>query len=306
MALLRFLWVTFLLQLVALVTGHGNMVLPMAWWDKDRVGWAYNTSDKGQLTYIGCKVLNDLPTDTEFDAQASDNKGPDCLQYWFDSDVKIPGDATLSPEMEMPENTCNGNAENDNVRSNPWFAPGTAPVNGPCGTMGGMPNGCNGDGKGSYGDCCTEKCGIFAFGNNTKDYAWPDMPVTEWFAGFHHEVAWYVSANHGGGYSYRLCPMPKGGISELTEECFQQNPLDFVGESQWVNYKIDRETGHRTEVQARQTTEGTYPKGSMWRANPILPEDEDGTTNEYSNGHIIDLVDVPADLEPGEYVVSFR
>ena len=172
--------------------------------------------------------------------------------------------------------------------------------------MGGMPNGCNADGEGTFGDCCTEKCGIFAFGNNTEDYSWPDMPITEWYAGFHHEVAWYVSANHAGGYSYRLCPMPEGGISEITEECFQQTLLDFVGKKQWVNYQKDRETGHRTEVEALQTTEGTFPKGSMWRANPLLPNQEEGGSGDYGNGHIIDYVEVPADIEPGEYVVSFR
>ena len=305
MVLYSFLGLIFFLQISTLVSGHGNMVLPLAWWDKEQVGWAYNTSNHGYLTHIGCNVL-DLPRDTEFDAQANDNQAADCLQYWFTNDVIIPGDATLSPEMLVPDNTCNGNAGNNNQVKFPWNAPGTAPVLSPCGTMGGMPKGCNADGEGAYGDCCAQQCGIFAFGNNTEDYPWPDMPITEWYAGFHHEVAWYVTANHGGGYSYRLCPMPEGGISELTEECFQQTPLDFVGESQWVNYEIDRETGHRTEVQALQTTEGTFPKGSMWRANPILPENEEAGSEGFGRGHIVDLVDVPADLEPGEYVVSFR
>ena len=35
------------------------------------------------------------------------------------------------------------------------------------------------------------------------------------------QVKWYVSANHAGGYSYRLCKMPERGIRDLTEECFQ-------------------------------------------------------------------------------------
>ena len=43
------------------------------------------------------------------------------------------------------------------------------------------------------------------------------------------EVAWYCGANHAGGYSYRLCKMPEGGIGDVTEECFQQTPLEFVG-----------------------------------------------------------------------------
>ena len=80
-------------------------------------------------------------------------------------------------------------------------------------------------------------------------------------------MAWHLGANHAGGYSYRLCKMPEGGIGDLTEECFQQNPLDFVGDIQWIEYQKDKNTGFRTELEALQTTEGTHPAGSMWRAN---------------------------------------
>ena len=63
-------------------------------------------------------------------------------------------------------------------------------------------------------------------------------------------------------------------------------PLNFAGDDQWVVYKKDYHSGHRTQaeahvlnissqlrsqVDARRTTEGTYPPGSMWTANPILP-----------------------------------
>ena len=303
----RILCMVFLLPTCTLVSGHGNMVLPFAWWDKDQIGWAYDKDD-GKLTHIGCGVL-DLPEDTEFDAQASGSDEKDCMQYWFSNQVFIPGNATIPPEMSQPEVTCSGYfppEEGRGKEENPWFAPGSAAVFGPCGTLGAMPNGCNNDGKGSFGDCCVDACGSFALGDNTENYEWPDMPITTWYAGGYQEVAWYVSANHGGGYSYRLCKMPEGGIGELTEECFQQTPLDFVGDEQWINYEIDRVNGHRTEVKARQTTVGTFPEGSMWRANPVLPYNEPGGSHDYGHGHIIDTVKVPADLEPGEYVVSFR
>ena len=100
--------------------------------------------------------------------------------------------------------------------------------------------------------------------------------------------------------------MPEGGIGALTEECFQQTPLEFDGKYQWINYKKDRETGELTEVEALQTREGTFPEGSMWRANPLLPDREDGGSLGMSQGHVIDYVEVPADLEPGKYVVSHR
>ena len=35
------------------------------------------------------------------------------------------------------------------------------------------------------------------------------------------KVGWGILANHGGGYSYRLCRVGE----QLTEECFQKTPL---------------------------------------------------------------------------------
>lgn len=121
------------------------------------------------------------------------------------------------------------------------------------------------------------------------------------------EVAWYVDANHAGGYSYRLCKIPEEGISGLTEECFQQTHLDFVGDEQWVEYNADKgNPGTRTKLTANQTTTGTYPEGSMWRANPLYPYREEGGSTSYGKGHVIDQVEIPTDIDPGFYALSFR
>lgn len=120
--------------------------------------------------------------------------------------------------------------------------------------------------------------------------------MTEWLAGSVQEVAWHVNANHVGGYGFRLCKLPAGGISELTEECFQQNHLDFVGDHQWV--VLDAEPEERTEIAAVRTREGTFPLGSQWTKNPLEPH--------HQLGHIFDYVEVPVDLEAGQYVLSFR
>ena len=221
--------------------------------------------------------------------------------------------------MSQPEVKCIGQAGNN--PSHPWWAPGTAPVYGSCGTMGGIPKGCHGDYTGKFGDCCTDHCDGFALGLNAEEYDWPDPPVTRWAAGSvqvhcltptdlfinclsYQEVQWYVSANHAGGYSYRLCKLPKGGIIDLSEECFQENQLDFVGDNQWVIY--GHEDDPREEVKAKRATEGTYPNGSMWTANPVYPKQEEGGTSERGHGHIVDMVKVPSHLEPGDYVLSFR
>ena len=119
------------------------------------------------------------------------------------------------------------------------------------------------------------------------------------------QVQWYVSANHAGGYSYRLCKMPERGIKDLTEECFQERtimvimmiiemvikkllvwwrmvrivrwmkvililqetPLDFVGDKQWVVY-------------ANQVPSDTHiPSIYMWPRNFFL-------TQYFSKGNV--------------------
>ena len=53
-------------------------------------------------------------------------------------------------------------------------------------------------------------------------------------------------------------------------------------------------------VELITTTEGTTPEGSMWAKLPI---DRPGSGKYFA---FKDLVEVPEDLETGEYVLSFR
>jgi len=283
-----------LLGLMTLVSGHGNMFSPPTWWDRG-----------GTNTKIGCGVL-DLP-DNEF-TDVHDGKAPDCMHYWYSNGVKIPGHATIPDDMAQNDVTCIHQAgHHDHKKEFPWNAPGTAPVFGPCGTLGGWPRGCHGDGSGKFGDCCSGNCDGFALGKNAEEYDWPgEMPVTEWLAESFQEVQWYVGANHAGGYQYRLCKLPEGGVKDLTEECFQEMPLEFVGEEQWVVYGKDLHHGKRTEIKAKRSTEGMFPEGSMWTTNPLRPHMEEGGSDDYGHGQVIDNVKVPAGLEPGEYVLGFR
>ena len=48
--------------------------------------------------------------------------------------------------------------------------------------------------------------------------------TTTWRQGGIEKVGWGILANHGGGYSYRLC---RAG-EQLTEECFQKTPLRYL------------------------------------------------------------------------------
>merc|ERR1712107_823030 len=76
--------------------------------------------------------------------------------------------------------------------------------------------------------------------------------------------SWSLYANHGGGYSYRLCPRS----SNLTEECFQQHHLQFVGNKSWIQY-AGKDESNRTAIDAIRVSEGTNPPGSQWTRNPI-------------------------------------
>ena len=69
--------------------------------------------------------------------------------------------------------------------------------------------------------------------------------------------------NHGGGYSYRLCPL---GSEKLDEDCFNKVGLKMTGQSKlrWGGVG-----GRELPFDAVDVTEGTKA-GVMWRRNPDL------------------------------------
>eukprot|EP01065_Artemidia_motanka_P046011 TRINITY_DN6869_c0_g2_i1.p1 TRINITY_DN6869_c0_g2~~TRINITY_DN6869_c0_g2_i1.p1 ORF type:complete len:491 (+),score=178.34 TRINITY_DN6869_c0_g2_i1:64-1536(+) len=169
----------------------------------------------------------------------------------------------------------------------PWCAPGTAPVASPCGVWAGG-------------------AAPLAGGRDMRDL--PGEPMATWTAGSTAEVAWAVTANHGGGYSYRLCPTD----SDQSEECFQKHHLPFSGTKQWI---IDPQGNTVAEMDALRLSEGTFPAGSQWTQNPF-PQEQGfipaipGQPQLFGRGpynvSVKDLVQVPADLPPGQYVLSWR
>ena len=253
----------------SLVVGHGNMVYPYVWMDKHQVGaWQEGHVGGG----IGCGSIPEPD-----DQQHVESPKIGCLGNWFTNDTKIPHSSGKRASVD---------------HHNPWFAPGTAPIYSPCGLAGGNPMGCTGQDNEKFGDCCGGKCGGYSFGRKAEDYDWPNAPVTEWKAGSYQEVSWYSNANHLGGYVYRLCKMPEQGLGVLTEECFQEGSLEFEGDKLWF---IAQHEDVRQELNATRVIDGTFPAGSQWTEVPIAEK-----------GQIIDYVKVPADLERGLYVLSFR
>ena len=160
---------------------------------------------------------------------------------------------------------------NDWTARNPWRAPGTAAVFSPCGTEGGNPLGCVRTG-GNASDArdrvpCSTDDGGFGFGADGRSLGGSGI-TTSWVQGAVVEVGFSLRSNHGGGYSYRLCRVPaSGNYGELTEACFAQTPLDFVGATSRVVYH-DSSVGS-FEIDAVRTRDGTFPPGSQWTRNPI-------------------------------------
>jgi hypothetical protein len=90
-------------------------------------------------------------------------------------------------------------------------------------------------------------------------------PVT-WVRGSKVEVGFALTANHGGGYSYRLCN--KNG--QVNEDCFQKNGMKFAGNTSWIQYSsIVVPGGPRLEIPLTKVTKGTYPPESEWGKLPV-------------------------------------
>lgn len=309
------------------VLGHGAMVKPTSWFDYKQIfqnangTWEYDYI--GMSSYYqcvtGCRIPRDLICTDEYSCEGY--KSPGCACFWYTNYTKIEKPTIFDPKLRTYD-------INDPYKriDHPWRAPGTAPIDSPCGVAGGNFKGCQG------GQCNTHKGG-FGFGPKAEDVNFSyDFYVSEWHLGSAVEVAWSITANHGGGYSYRLCKMTERSV---TEECFQQTPLRFVGDKQWIQYGKDEST--RVEIQATRTTQGTYPEGSQWTKNPIpacigglggfyYPTSEcpQGTQFKpprpelYGFGvnsaqtvrsfafSIVDKVYIPDNLPSGRYVLSFR
>merc|ERR1712144_186079 len=78
------------------------------------------------------------------------------------------------------------------------------------------------------------------------------------------EVAWAITANHGGGYQYRACPMSEN----LTESCFRQHVLPFVGSTQRLRWN----NGQEVEISAVRTSAGTAVEGGEYGRGCDRPE----------------------------------
>lgn len=176
--------------------------------------------------------------------------GGDCRNgacFWFTNNMEIAVEETLPVEARS---VTNGGSP-DVFGKSPWRAPGRASVHGSgCGVAGGSDN--------AYANGGTAPKGSHQGLDGTK---LPEQSPTVWQLGSAVEVAWAIAANHGGGYSYRLCKKSE----TISEECFQRTPLKFAGETSYIIYP----NGTTFEFPMTKVTTGTWPEGSEWARDPV-------------------------------------
>jgi len=165
--------------------------------------------------------------------------------------------ATLPDYARSTNRNATRFSDLDIYQHNPWSAPGSAPVADPCGLAGGSPWAWN---RGEAGNYVNTTHAV----HGQKGSTLPRMPTgVQWKIGGEAEVTWQVRNNHGGGYSYRLCPADV----LLSEECFQDHPLDFVANRSGLLFA----DGSHQLIQPVHVNVGTEPSGSTWARIPVAP-----------------------------------
>lgn len=140
----------------------------------------------------------------------------------------------------------------------PWRYPGKAPVIDSCGVS-----------SGSWLD--NTNAGGYPVPGYAAGFKGSDLQVQEknqwnqWVAGGTVEVAMGVTANHGGGYQYRLCPAD----STINEECFQQNVLQYVDNTSTLFWLAEESGMTSSPITIAATRFSVDSDTNVWTKNPI-------------------------------------
>jgi len=203
---------------------------------------------------------------------------------WLTPRIQLQGAPDLTDPLLLTteESIANPDDFTHSDSKNPWRSPGSVPVRSPCGN------------------------GFWHDELDALDLP-PNSKKATWVAGTNVKVASALFVNHGGGWSYRLCPK----TDAMTESCFNSNPLKFVGEA------TARFTdGRQVPISMRRTSDG------IWSRNPIppakeghdaskglefaMPDGMGGAEPMSWDFSIVEEVALPADLVSGEYLMSWR
>jgi len=263
------------LAAVANAIGHASLIMPPSRnaIDSELPAWSGGKHpNTGWIEPYNCACTNST--------EAECNNGQSC--FWFSQGCTIgcaecdgqgarypswdhcpgtpkPAAFTDGTYLDKRWWTANFNATPGTVddiwRFHPWRAPGHAPVFDACGMAGGVQT--EMFNAGAYNTTVHAKQG------DLGSAVLPPRPSgTVWRRGEVATTRWQMTARHGGGYQYRLCP----GSSPLTEGCFKATPLAFA------NTKTHRAlfADHSKEIPATLLTDGPA-KG--WMRMPVPDTD---------------------------------
>jgi len=282
------------------VSAHGGMMWPPAWQD----GFGRPIEALTNDTVLSLPVVKD-PNSGRKVVNIKSWLTDQAYTGGIGDEFKKIGPLTNDNNKKLPRtDRCRGNCVK---YRNPWAAPGQTPsLGGGCGVFGGNPWGCPAgkDDRPAGSQCGQDKPigrggrGTSSFGTDARLFDFPQMITTEWEAGSIQDVVWTSSGAHRGGYTYRLCKMPNGGRTAITEECFSKNVLEFATSFTMIKGMNEKGEGDWEKFEQIDLSEGTYPEGSVWR--PV---------GKYLKSSLTlrkDSVVVPATLAPGDYVMGWR
>ena len=292
------LWLSF--AFLATVSGHGGVLWPPTW----QAGLAVPIEEiKNDEVFSEPKVLD-----------PNSGRAVVNIKTWLTDQAYTGGVGDEFKGIGPVTNDNNKNLKRDDrcrgncvKYRNPWAAPGQAPsLGGGCGVFGGNPWGCpkDKDTRPPGSQCGQDKPigrgkrGTSSFGTDARLFDFPQMITTKWEIGSVQDVVWTSSGAHRGGYTYRLCKMPRGGRSAITEDCFTRNVLEYATNFTMIKAMNKKGEGKWEKFEQTDLKEGTFPKGSTWR--PVGKYVKSATTLRK------DSVVVPKDLKPGNYVLGWR
>jgi hypothetical protein len=190
----------------------------------------------------------------------------------------------LLKEYWTGDPTWKENTTYDIFKFNPWRAPGKAPVFDPCGMAGGhLP----GPPKTEWNAGAFNTTKFAKMGDLGSQVLKPRPSGTVWRKGGTARTRWELTANHGGGYIFRLCKASE----PLTEECFQRTPLKWATSTHKLIFS-DPQKDHMINA-----TDVTHGGGIGWRLNPFPNVRRDpcdyNVTEKDGPGHHCDWMHCP-------------
>ena len=256
--------------------GHGLMLDPISRNARHGI-----TTPGGNMWFstgctIGCSQCNatGLPVGPGFPVSGIGTKSsPNMGGYYGDGCPNDHSKSKVATILDPRLTTMNAQSATPEVDGRPWTewhpwrAPGSTPPLNPCGVAGGARTNYSFRAGGFGPETGYEQ------GFNGSDL--PPIPKEQrrvWKQGQTANVSWVSVANHAGGYTYSMCPADR----DLTEECFETTPLQFVDNKTVLRYMFVEDAQgtlgpNKTEfaIPAHRVTEGVLPKGSVWSKNPV-------------------------------------